>query len=590
MRRLLLLPALLALGACDSPAAPGPAPDGAPRLARHDCTASVSSYAALVSGGDWGPAFRAAVAACGRVHVPAGAYTLKSPVPLPSYTEVYGDGNTASVITYQPPSDALVVKKYGPYHVVFVARGEVGTPVDFVTVRDLGFQGPGTNVRNVIAFRVLSGRQIRFVGNRADGMALVDVTMQSDTLHQQSPDFENTYTQATVGGLLPSTQSDGIEIADNVGKGWSILFPDTVGLAAIRVAFTANALVARNQLRWYRDAVTLLGGDAQVSRNGAEANPRWVRQVRVEHNRADTVYNAFWVGMGDGIHFERNRAHWCGDVCLDAEGSNNVLFLGNFVRNGKNITAVFGISRYVEFRGDTVIQDGIGPANDSGHWRDLFTTSNAVEARTRVRIVDSCLEYRGAPSYGYARIYGSFSEMTWFQGNQVRNATVDFSTILSALPGEYSGTVEVTGNRIYFDRVPASNPAVYRGAPHPAIIVGNNHLLPTGALAEPVNGGYRAWVANNVVGSTAPQPGRGIHVVESRTLSAMVEGNTVQDWTGGSVAVERVSNSPSFTVRNNAWSAGLVKIGSPSTNTSGNTTIGNSYPTGGPTPVSCLPQ
>jgi hypothetical protein len=60
--------------------------------------------------------------------------------------------------------------------------------------------------------------------------------------------------------------------------------------------------------------------------------------------------------MGEGVVVSSNIVETCGDVCLDSEGSNSVVFSNNYVKDGTNgALATFYYNRDVLITGNTVV-------------------------------------------------------------------------------------------------------------------------------------------------------------------------------------------------------------------------------------------
>lgn len=593
MRRLIpavALSVVFAAGCQDvvPPTAVAPGPDPRANIsADRNCTANVTDptyTAAMGTGDDWGKAIQAAVNACSNVTIPARSqpYPVYSTVRLPSNTVVTGGGRTNTILDFQ---NSPVSADLGPYSPLFAARGGPYSPVQNITVQHLGFRGPGTDNANRMAFLVMTGHHIKFLHNAGDGIALAYVTAHFDSIGQTDAGMAAAYAVARNGGW-EGGHSYNVEIRGNRGSGWKTTNGNTVptgewGLSGITVAYTLDALVQHDTLMSYRDGVYLYGGPDAIGNTNSN-DPRYVAQVRVLNSRADTTgLGAFWVAMGQGIHFEGNEANECYDVCFDAEGSKDVLFLGGKIRDGVRPLATYGIASNITFDGISVTQTGRDPENPHGHWLDMFAMTlrhSEQGEQSWVTIKNSTFDYQAPLSHAKAsRIYTSFLHHGFrLLNNTLKNVVVDADG-----QGLEAGGVEVTGNNITLGYHLRVDSAAYpeTGGRAAAIHVGRNHSPATvnGGNSQNVREPYRVVIENNSIRSDWRQEGYGIYVFEEKNMNVLIQGNTVQDWTGGSIAVHRIANDPRFYINSNRLSAGIKKLNNPWVSESGNTAISNSY-------------
>jgi hypothetical protein len=245
--------------------------------------------------------------------------------------------------------------------------------------------------------------------------------------------------------------------------------------------------------------------------------------------------------MGEGIVVSGNIIERCGDVCLDSEGSNAVVFSNNYVKDGANgaITTFF-YNRDVLITGNTVVSSSAAkpllrtydPGQDRAYDRDVQVVGNHF----------TCLD----TSPCFINSVSGLPERFIFKDNTLRNVSLDLS---AANPKH---TVVVSGNDFLFD-VPSSTPLGAISAAH------------TNSLAPGVPG--TCEISNNTVRSNVQQPlgSAAIWVFQDDPTIApltIIEGNHLlgPHPFPTDIAVGGASKNPSvmplFLIRNNLMGAG----------------------------------
>jgi hypothetical protein len=311
---------------------------------------------------------------------------------------------------------------------------------------------------------------------------------------------------------------------------------------AVYFTMTQGALASDNVIQGFAGGFQWWGGDANPQRGGAVANARGVRNVSFVNNRISDVGGAgIWGGMGEGIVASGNIIENCGDVCLDSEGSNSVVFSNNYVKDGSNgaITTFF-YNRDVMITGNTVVSSTAAkpllrtytPGQSSAYDRDVQVIGNHF----------TCLD----TSPCFINSVSGLPERFVFKDNVLRNVSIDFSDV------NLKHIVVVSGNDFLFD-IPSSKPLA-------AISIGHTNSLGPGVPGM-------CEISNNTIRSNVEQPpGSGAIGVyqDDPTIAPLtiIEGNRLVGLHPfpTDIAVGGGSKNPSviplFLIRNNLMGAG----------------------------------
>lgn len=107
-----------------------------------------------------------------------------------------------------------------------------------------------------------------------------------------------------------------------------------------------------NGMQW---PVYWWGGDANA--NGAIANTRWAFDIAITNTNVRNAAACVWGSMGSNISVTNSTCDTITDVALDAEGSNNISFVGGAVSNAVNGgMTTFYLNSGVLFSGIAVTQ------------------------------------------------------------------------------------------------------------------------------------------------------------------------------------------------------------------------------------------
>jgi hypothetical protein len=319
---------------------------------------------------------------------------------------------------------------------------------------------------------------------------------------------------------------------------------DNAAGTAVSFTFTQGALASDNIIRGFAGGFQWWGGDANPQKGqGAAANPRGARDLTFIGNTISNVGGAgIWGSMGEGIVASGNIIENCGDVCLDSEGSNSVVFSNNYVKDGANgaITTFF-CNRDVLITGNTVVSSSASkpllrtytPGQTAPYDRDAQVVGNHF----------TCLD----TSPCFINSVSGLPERFVFKDNTLRNVTLDIS---DANPKHI---VVITGNDFLFDVATSRVPG--------AIRVARTYSLSPGVP------GY-CDISNNTVRSNVPQPpgSAAIFVYQDDPVIApltIIEANRLVgsppfpiDVTVGGGS-KNPSVSPGFLIRNNLMGAGV---------------------------------
>ena len=314
--------------------------------------------------------------------------------------------------------------------------------------------------------------------------------------------------------------------------------------AAVNFTFTRGAVASDNIIRGFASGFQWWGGDANPQKgNGAAANERGARNLSFLSNTISDVGGAgIWGSMGEGIVASGNIIERCGDVCLDSEGSNSVVFSNNYVKDGSNgaITTFF-YNRDVLITGNTVVSSSAAKP-----LLRTYTTGQEYAYDRDVQVVGNhftCLD----TSPCFINSVAGLPERFVFKDNTLRNVSVDLSD------ANLKHIVVISGNDFLFD-VPSSKP-------FGAIRVAHTNSLASGAAGT-------CEISNNTVRSNVQQPpgSAAIWVFQDDPTIApltIIEGNRLVGVHPfpTDIAVGGGSKNPSvvpvFLIRNNLMGAGV---------------------------------
>ena len=319
---------------------------------------------------------------------------------------------------------------------------------------------------------------------------------------------------------------------------------DPASGAAVNITFTQGVLASDNIIQGFVQGFQWWGGDANPrTGQGAATNKRGARDLSFIGNQiTDVGGGGIWGSMGEGVVASSNIIETCGDICLDSEGSNSVVFSNNYVRDGANgAIATFYYNRDVLITGNTVV---------SSSWDKpllrTYTTGQTAPYDRDTQVVGNhftCLD----TSPCFISSTSGLPERFVFKDNTVRNVTVFLS---DANPKHI---VVISGNDFLFD--------VAATRVHGAIWAGRTYSL------SPGDPGY-CDISNNTVRSDVAQPpgSAAIFVYQDDPEIApftIVEGNRLVGLHPFPVdiSVEGGSKNPSvtpvFLIRNNLMGAGV---------------------------------
>jgi hypothetical protein len=311
----------------------------------------------------------------------------------------------------------------------------------------------------------------------------------------------------------------------------------------VNFTFTQDALASDNIVRGFAHGFQWWGGDANPQKGqGAVANPRGARNLSFFGNTISDVGGAgIWGSMGEAIVASGNIVENCGDVCLDSEGSNSVVFSNNYVKDGANgAISTFFYNRDVLITGNTVVSSAASkpllrtytPWQKAPYDRDVQVVGNHF----------TCLD----SSPCFISSTSGLPERFVFKDNTLRNVTLDIS---DANPKHI---VAIAGNDFLFD-VAASS------------VLGAIRVARTYSLSPGVPG--YCDISNNTVRSNVPQPpgSAAIFVYQDDPEIApltIIEGNRLIgphpfpiDMAVGGGSKNRAVK-PLFLIRNNLMGAG----------------------------------
>ena len=351
---------------------------------------------------------------------------------------------------------------------------------------------------------------------------------------------------AAAGGYQGASESNSSYDIKVVGNTAISARNDRPTGAAVNFTFTRRAVASDNIIRGFASGFQWWGGDADPQKgNGAAANERKAYNLSFLNNTvSDVGASGIWGSMGEGIVASGNVIERCGDVCLDSEGSNAVVFSNNSVKDGSNgaITTFF-YNREVSITGNTVVS-----SSAKKPLLRTYTPGGQEYVYDRdVQVVGNhftCLD----TSPCFINSVGGLPEQFVFKDNTLQNVSVNLSD------ANLKHIVVISGNDFLFD-VPSSKP-------FGAIRVAHTDSVTSGAAGM-------CEISNNTVRSNVQQP-PGTQAIavfqDDPTIAPLttIEGNRLDGVHPfpTDIAVGGGSKNPAvvpvFLIRNNLMGAGVL--------------------------------
>ncbi len=344
------------------------------------------------------------------------------------------------------------------------------------------------------------------------------------------------------------------------------------GTHAVLLQWVTGARVRGNRISWVASAIQWWGGgaDPKDARNYDPLRRKRSRKLTIEGNVVRNVSAGIWGSNGDSIRVLGNTVQSCQDVCLDAEGSRNVLFEGNTARYaGQSVLASFYYSTGIVFRNNTVEQDGTrhdvdGIRGARTPWQGMFMLfgHNQDQDSITTRLVGNRFIFNPV-GRGVGRLYKESSRFMAVDSNTMLNTVVEMTY-------NNSGVVRVTGNTLRFTRSTDTLPAIRVGSNH------NAPGLPAGS----------ASITANVVQSSVPQRGAGIDAWQwawEPPVTTSIQGNQVTGF-ATSILYRNDSREHVWRIVGNRYDGRIARSGNtaPRANVAGNSYTGPAGP-----PPSC---
>ena len=351
------------------------ATESSPPDSSHQEIISVKQYGAVGDGSsDDTDAIDAAIASAPasranilNVYFPSGVYAIRHAIAIPSDIRLFGDGDSS--VLYQLKSGVNV----------FQGGGTAGAMASNITVERLRFRGSGGFQTNY-GLSLGSVQQVIFRDNSAETIPLISISSPATSDESgRSRHF-----------LISGNRATG-----RFGEG-----------AAILVSYAVDGVIRGNTIDTYDSGIQFWGGDAR--------NPAWlgVRRLEIISNTVKNVGAAAWGSAGQQIAITGNHVGNCSDVCLDVEGSTDVVISGNDVGNAANGgIAAFYASARLNISSNTVSQD-------SRHGSAIFIHGTGATQSTL--IANNKLQVLG-PSPAINTAQGALANST-IQANEISSA------------------------------------------------------------------------------------------------------------------------------------------------------------------------
>jgi hypothetical protein len=397
--------------------------------------------------------------------------TWKTGILVQNGNSIFGNG-CASLIT-------LAFQVPGPFI--------VGKNISNLKVSNLCAEAPPES-NGYVLVTVIASRGIELTGCHASNVRLL-----------------YSYAEGGYEGTSESNSSHDIRVIGNTAISAR---NDRATGAAVNLTFTRNAVASDNIIRGFENGFQWWGGDADPHHKGEEGaagNERKAWNLSFVNNKIFDVGEAgIWGSMGEGIVASGNTIERCGDVCLDSEGSNSVVFSGNYVKDGANgaITTFF-YNRDVLITGNSVVSSSAAKP-----LLRIYNSGQEYPFDRDVQVIGNhftCLDI----SPCFINSGSGLPERFIFKDNTLRNVSLDFSA------ANYKHIVEISGNDFLFDVV----------SPQPLSAINIAH---TNSLNPGVPGVCE--ISNNAVLSNVQQPpgSAAIRVIQDDPKIApltIIEGN-----------------------------------------------------------------
>jgi hypothetical protein len=192
------------------------------------------------------------------------------------------------------------------------------------------------------------------------------------------------------------------QLSQNITVRGNLLRGNGSAAIGVSVGWVKGVRVITNIVQGYAHGINWWGGDANPARGGNPSNPRWAIDLQIENNTViKSGGGGIWGSMGQQVAARWNYVDGCGDVCLDAEGSNEVLFENNNAANAANgVLAVFFNSQDVRFVNNRCIQNGSVNPTWSSFLRQCNPTLVGAASRINVTIAHNSFIYSNYTGLG----------------------------------------------------------------------------------------------------------------------------------------------------------------------------------------------
>jgi hypothetical protein len=292
--------------------------------------------------------------------------------------------------------------------------------------------------------------------------------------------------------MTPASMSSGIGVS---GNSVSLPSPAWQGKQAtgVLLVFSRDAEVSGNSFQGGSHGVQWWGGDAN-RKAGQMQQSRRLSDLRITGNTCRDVRGAcYWGSWAQHVSITHNSAENCGDVCIDAEGNNDVTIADNTVKDGHN----GGIATFFFNRDITITHNQV----TSSSWKyplfKIFNSSQAPFLNQNIKVTDNNFRCED-PARFCLVIYQAVGGFV-FSGNKL------LDTLL--LPAAQQTNTEISRNTFVLDR----------SAPEAVTVIRASHQI---------NGGVER-VSGNVIQAQAPQPAGSVCLYPDRgSPPAEVSGNT----------------------------------------------------------------
>ncbi len=413
----------------------------------------------------------------------------------------------------------------------------------------------GQNANLFLVLRAVNGATI--TQNETNNLRLLAIGSTAPAV--QNSQYRN---------VTDSNSSHNITVTGNVANG----SPGGAG-PGIGVAYARHVQIANNTLsdvgpgsiQWWGGDACFAGCASEGGKgDGAPENERKVQDLVISGNTVR--HGAIWGSMGERIVVSHNIIDTCTDVCLDAEGSNDVTFLDNTVKDGPNgAVGTFSYNRNVSITGNTIISSSkaypllriYNPSQNPANNKNLLVTRNHFR----------CLDHDICQADS---AMGPFDHEV-FSNNEFHNVKLSLNT-------NNLHDVEVRGNRFLFD-VPSSVrfDAISVGGTHrlgsePGTVrIVDNEILcnapqPPGSRAidnvqDDYNSNGITWITGNRIGGSHPFP------VDIEVVAASGNPGTVQEfhvsgnYLGSGVIRQGGKSRGNFVVRDNLMTGTDARVG-----------------------------